>query len=75
MKRTEVNALLDSDLPAFLEANGLLVSFNEGRLKCHCCGRVIHQGNIHVVFMKRGQLAFCCDVAACISSYKESKSK
>ena len=75
MQRAEVNALLDTDLPEFLQRNGLLTDFEAGRITCFNCGRVIDTGNIHTVFKSAGRIQFCCNLSVCINCSPKGTSK
>jgi len=68
MERTEVNALLDTDLPEFLEQYGLLDAFNAQKLICYSCGRPMTSGNLYAIFKRAGRVLFCCNTAACMNS-------
>ena len=62
----EINGIRDSDILDFLERFNLLETFNNGQLKCNCCGEVITMKNIGGFFIQNSKLFAFCDQVECL---------
>lgn len=70
MHRKEINAMLDTDLPSFLEKVGLLEQFNSGQIKCSNCCSTINSDNAFAIYNDDG-IKFCCNLSPCIRFFNK----
>lgn len=76
--KQSLNTVHEMDLERLLSSLGLVKEFQEGRLLCKFCRKIITKDNIYSLFRESGSIAFVCDDPSCITQsliYLEERKK
>lgn len=74
-KRSNIKAILDTDLVKLLKETKQYNAFVDGELQCAYCGTTITIDNLSIILpiIKEGHttLNFCCDNAVCLAKFRK----
>lgn len=71
--KKDLEAVHKQDLRMLLENWGLLVDFDDQKMKCHFCGDVILERNFGAIYSENKQILFSCSKLNCLSKLNPKK--
>ncbi|MDR0303511.1 MAG: hypothetical protein LBH98_01905 [Chitinispirillales bacterium] len=71
MKKRNISAVYDNDLPRLIEKLGLKRTMESGNLKCKFTGTTIVFENIYSIFPESGDVKLVCNTPKAIKLFTE----
>jgi hypothetical protein len=68
MKRIDLKAVHEKDLPQLLASLGILEQVKQGGVACMVCGTAVNLENIFAIVPAGSEVSVVCTRAACIDS-------
>jgi hypothetical protein len=69
VERTEVPALHDDDVAAFLERIGVRSAYESGELRCVVCGASLRESGLGAARTIDGEVVFACTKLDCLDDF------